>query len=51
MIMALNPSKVKPYIYNHVTQDWDALEPDSVAGGMVTFKTDVLGLFRAGVAK
>jgi hypothetical protein len=43
--------KVKPYIYNHVTNDWDVIEPEQVANGMVTFKTQVLGLFRAGVAK
>jgi hypothetical protein len=41
--------QVRPYIYNHVTQAWDALNPVKVAGGMVTFTTKVLGLFRAGV--
>ncbi|MBN2109214.1 MAG: hypothetical protein JW832_17430, partial [Deltaproteobacteria bacterium] len=50
-IAALNKAKVKPYIYNHITGDWDAIEPEKVAAGLVTFKTDVLGLFRAGVAK
>ncbi len=51
VIAALNKAKVKPYIYNHVTGDWEAIEPEKVAAGLVTFKTDVLGLFRAGVAK
>jgi hypothetical protein len=40
---------VKPYVYNHVTKDWDALEVEKVAWGTVTFKTKVLGLFQAGV--
>jgi hypothetical protein len=42
---------VKAYIYNHVTKDWDAIEVESANGGLVTFKTKVLGLFRAGVEK
>lgn len=42
---------VRPYIYNHVTEQWDALDAEKVAGGMVQFKTQVLGLFRAGVAQ
>jgi hypothetical protein len=42
---------VASFIYNHVTNDWDAIEPEQVANGLVTFKTQVLGLFRAGVAK
>jgi len=44
---------VSVYIYNHVTDDWDDIEPESVDGlnGLVTFKTDVLGLFRVGVEK
>ncbi len=41
--------QVKAYIYNHVTNDWDAIEPEQAANGIVTFKTQVLGLFRAGV--
>lgn len=49
ILAALNKSKVKPYIYNHVTDEWEALEPEKVERGLVTFKTDVLGLFRAGV--
>jgi len=40
---------VKAYVYNHVTKDWDALEVEKAAGGTVTFKTKVLGLFQAGV--
>jgi hypothetical protein len=43
--------KVTPYIYNHVTGQWDALETEKAAGGMLKFKTKVLGLFRAGVAE
>ena len=43
--------QVKAYIYNHITNDWDVIEPEQVANGMVTFKTQVLGLFRAGVEK
>jgi hypothetical protein len=43
--------KVTPYIYNHVTGQWDALEGKRTAGGMLKFKTKVLGLFRAGVAE
>jgi hypothetical protein len=43
--------KIQPYIYNHVTGQWDALEAARAAGGMLTFKTKVLGLFRAGVAE
>ena len=43
--------QVKVYIYNHVTEDWESIEPEQVANGKVTFKTKVLGLFRAGVAK
>jgi hypothetical protein len=40
------------YIYNHVTKDWDPIEPESVdtANKLVTFKTQVLGLFQAGRA-
>ncbi len=38
-------------IYNHITNDWDTIEADTVdkANGLVVFKTQVLGLFRAGV--
>jgi hypothetical protein len=43
--------QVKAYIYNHVTEDWESIETEQVANGKVTFKTKVLGLFRAGVAK
>jgi hypothetical protein len=41
--------EVKAYIYNHVSEDWDAVEVESVRNGLVTFKTQVLGLFQAGV--
>jgi hypothetical protein len=41
--------EVKVYIYNHVSKDWDAVEVESVKNGLVTFKTQVLGLFQAGV--
>ncbi len=42
---------VNVYIYNHVTGDWDPLDLESMdqAGALVTFKTQVIGLFRAGV--
>jgi hypothetical protein len=43
--------EVQPYIYNHTTGQWDALQAEKVAGGMVEFKTQVLGLFRAGCAE
>jgi hypothetical protein len=39
---------VKPYIYNDLTKSWDELEADSVKNGLVTFRTQVLGLFQAG---
>jgi len=44
---------VKVYIYNHLTDDWDPIDPDSVdqTNRLVTFKTQVLGLFRVGVEK
>jgi len=40
------------YIYNHVTEDWDPIEPESVdtINKLVTFRTQVLGLFQAGRA-
>ena len=42
---------VKAYIYNHLTEDWDSINPESVDmnNNLVTFKTKVLGLFQAGV--
>lgn len=43
--------EVKPYIYNHVTGLWDALTVERAFGGMVEFKTQVLGLFRAGCSE
>jgi hypothetical protein len=47
------PQTLKVYIYNHLTNDWDSIEPESVDGTnrLVTFKTNVLGLFRVGVEK
>lgn len=43
--------EVTAYIYNHVTRQWEAIETEKAAGGMLRFKTKVLGLFRAGVAE
>ena len=42
---------VRAYIYNHQTEDWDSITPETVDPGndLVTFKTQVLGLFRAGI--
>jgi hypothetical protein len=36
------------YIYNHLTKDWDAVDHESIdeINGVVTFKTQVLGLFQ-----
>jgi hypothetical protein len=36
------------YIYNHVTEDWDPIEIETLnsAGKLATFKTQVLGLFQ-----
>jgi hypothetical protein len=46
-----NAEEVKVYIYNHVTNDWDDIEPENVdlEKRLVTFKTQVLGLFRVGM--
>ncbi len=40
--------KLMVYIYNHLSEDWDPIEPESVdkANKLVTFKTQVLGLFQ-----
>jgi hypothetical protein len=40
---------VRVYIYNHLTQDWDEMKHASVnaINNLVTFETQVLGLFRA----
>lgn len=45
------PGKVTPYIYNHLTRDWDAIEGGQADffKGVITFPTQVFGLFRAGV--
>jgi hypothetical protein len=42
---------VKVYVYNHLTDDWDSINPEAVDKNteLVTFKTKVLGLFQAGV--
>ena len=44
---------LKGYIYNHITQDWDKIEPDSInsSNNTLTLKTKVLGLFRAGTVE
>jgi hypothetical protein len=40
------------YIYNHLTEDWEALEAEDVdlEERLVTFKTKVLGLFQVGLS-
>jgi hypothetical protein len=50
-VFAALGKEAQAYIYNHVTGSWDALETEKAPGGMLQFKTKVLGLFRAGVAK
>jgi len=40
--------QIYPYIYNHLTETWDKLQPDIASNGLLSFKTKVLGLFRAG---
>jgi hypothetical protein len=42
---------VEVYIYNHLTEDWDSITSTSVDKNnkLVTFKTQVLGVFQAGV--
>ena len=44
---------LKGYIYNHITQDWDKIEPDSInnSNNTLNLKTKVLGLFRAGTVE
>ncbi len=39
---------ISPYVYNHLTKSWDELSADSYANGLLNFKTQCLGLFRAG---
>jgi hypothetical protein len=48
-----SPSKIQAFIYNELSKDWEALDEAQAdfIKGTVTFKTKVLGLFRAGVAK
>ena len=40
---------VRVGIYNHITEDWDSITPESVdeVNKLVVFKTQVLGLFQA----
>ena len=42
---------VRAYVYNHQTEDWDSITPETVdpLENLLTFKTQVLGLFRAGI--
>ncbi len=40
---------ISPYIYNHVTESWDELQADSYSNGLLSFKTQCLGLFVAGI--
>jgi hypothetical protein len=49
--MLAGGKEVHGYIYNHVTGDWDEIKAEKAESGLVTFKTQVLGLFRAGVAR
>jgi hypothetical protein len=51
--MRAGSGSVGVYIYNHLTKDWDSVEVESIdqAQGFITFKTQVLGLFRAGIKK
>ena len=44
-------NRITPYIYNHVTRQWDAIEGGTAENGLLRFKTKVLGLFRAGLAR
>ena len=49
--MLAGGKEVNVYIYNHVTRDWDEIKAEKAENGLVTFKTQVLGLFRAGVKR
>ncbi len=51
--MRAGSGSVGVYIYNHLTKFWDSVEVESIdqAQGFITFKTQVLGLFRAGIKK
>ena len=40
--------EVRPYVYNELTKSWDELEAERIDNGLVTFNTQVLGLFQAG---
>jgi hypothetical protein len=44
---------LKAYIYNHVAKDWDVVDPESVdtVNSLLSFKTKILGLFRAGTVE
>jgi hypothetical protein len=41
---------VRVYVYNHITEGWDSITPESVdtVNTLVVFKTQVLGLFQVG---
>jgi len=41
---------VNVYVYNHVTEDWDKIDTATADNGLITFTTQVLGLFQAGIA-
>jgi hypothetical protein len=44
--------KLMVYIYNHLSKKWDPIQPESVdeTNKLVTFKTQVLGLFQVGAS-
>jgi hypothetical protein len=41
---------VSIYIYNHLTEDWESLDHENIdtVNGLITFKTQTLGLFQVG---
>jgi hypothetical protein len=49
--MLTGGKEINVYIYNHVTKDWDEIKAEKTENGLVTFETQVLGLFRAGIAR
>ncbi len=50
---AADPEDLSAYIYNHITKDWDPIHPGRVdeSKKLVTFETQVLGLFQVGAGK
>jgi hypothetical protein len=46
----VGPASLKPYIYNHVTNDWDAIAGAVIdeTNHLITFTTNVLGLYQVG---